>query len=191
MNYIDLLKYPFKDKDWVKKLLLGCVISIVPVLNILTLGYFLKCIQIGKSRRQILPEWEDWADHIRDGFMAFLIALIYLLIPILLGFPLMSIPVVGVFLLAIVVLLMGMLIPLAWAAYSESQNFMEAFLVKDIIFKLGQIINPYAGAYLFTALISTLGLSIILLLPHLAFLGVLLIFYCGVIFFYLLGSILN
>lgn len=191
MNFRSLVMYPFQDKDWVKKLLMGCVISIVPVLNVLVLGYFLKCIQIGISRRPILPEWEEWADHVRDGFMAFLIALIYLLIPILLAFPLISIPVLGVFLLAIVVLLMGMLVPLAWAAYSESKNFVNAFRIKDIIIKLSQIINPYAGAYLFTALISTLGLTIVFLLPHLAFLGVLLIFYCGVIFFYLLGSIWN
>ncbi|MEN6326105.1 MAG: DUF4013 domain-containing protein [Syntrophomonas sp.] len=191
MNFKSLAMYPFQDKDWVKKMLMGCVISIVPVLNVLVLGYFLKCIQIGISRRQVLPEWEEWADHIRDGFMAFLIALIYLLIPILLAFPLMSVPVLGVFLLAIVVLLMGMLIPLAWAAYSESKNFMEAFRIKDIIIKLSQIINPYAGAYLFTALIFTLGLTIVLVLPHLAFLGVLFIFYCGIIFFHLLGSIWN
>ena len=191
MNFKSLAMYPFQDKDWVKKTLMGCIISIVPVLNILVLGYFLKCIQIGMSRRQVLPEWEDWADHIRDGFMAFLIALIYLLIPILLAFPLMSVPVLGVFLLAIVVLLMGMLIPLAWAAYSGSKNFIDAFRLKDIIIKLGQIINPYAGAYLFTALIFTLGITLVLLLPHLAFLWVLFIFYCGVIFFYLLGSIWN
>lgn len=189
MNFRSLAMYPFQDKDWVKKLLMGCVISIVPVLNILVLGYFLKCIQMGISRRPILPEWEDWADHIRDGFMAFLIALIYLLIPILLAFPLMSVPVLGIFLPAIVVLLMGMLIPLAWAAYSESNNFVDAFRIKDIIIKLSQIINPYVGAYLFTALISILGLSIVPLLPYLAFIGGLLIFYCGVIFFYLLGSV--
>ncbi|MDD3269733.1 MAG: DUF4013 domain-containing protein [Syntrophomonadaceae bacterium] len=189
MNFKSLLMYPFQDKDWIKKILMGCVISIVPVLNLLTLGYFLKCIQIGITRHQVLPEWEDWADHIREGFMAFLIALIYLLIPILLAISLLSVPVLGVFLVAIVVLLIGLLIPLAWAAYSESKNFMDAFRIKEIIIKLSQILNHYLAAYLFTVLLTTLGLSIILLLPQLAFLGVLVIFYCGIVFFYLLGSI--
>ncbi|MDD2621134.1 MAG: DUF4013 domain-containing protein [Syntrophomonadaceae bacterium] len=191
MSFKRFIMFPFQDKDWVKKILLGCVISIVPVLNLLTLGYFLKCIKMGMEGRANLPEWEEWAEHIREGFMAFIIAFIYLLVPILLALPLISIPVVGVLLLAILVLLVGLLIPLALAAYSERKNLMDAFRIQDIIIKLSRIINPYAAAYLFTVFILTLGLSIVILLPHLAFLGVLVMFYFGLVFFNLLGSIWN
>lgn len=191
MNLKNLLMYPFQDKDWVKKLLFGCVVSLVPVLNILTLGYFLVCTRMGISGHSGLPEWEDWGEYVRQGFMAFIIAVIYLLIPILLALPLISVPVVGVFLLAIVVLLIGLLIPIALVAYSERQDFMDAFRIKEILGRLSRILHPYVAAYLLAAFVVTLGLSMVLLLPYLAFLGVLLIFYCGVVFFYLLGSIWN
>ena len=41
MDLREYLLFPFRDPDWVRKLLLGCVVTLLPVVNILTLGYFL------------------------------------------------------------------------------------------------------------------------------------------------------
>ncbi|MEN6350414.1 MAG: DUF4013 domain-containing protein [Syntrophomonas sp.] len=189
MDFQRFVLFPFRDEGWVKKLLIGCVILIVPVLNILTLGYFLECIRIGRSGRQVLPDWDRIGDYIGESLIAFAITLIYLLIPVVLGYPIFAIPVVGVIILSILVLLAGLFIPFALASFSETQSFADAFRIMDIFNRVSRIFAQYVPAYFLFAIAVALGLSIIFILPHLSFLGVLLIFYSAVLFFNLVGTL--
>ena len=184
MNFYHYIRFPFRDEDWIKKILLGCVISIVPVLNLLSLCYFVECMKFGIAGRQSLPEWERWEDFVREGIIA-------LLIPLLLAFPLLHIPLVGVFLLSIIILAVGMIFPLAIANFLKDHYLMDAINVKEIFYMMNRVASNYIPAYFIAVFLMALGLTIVFLLPYLSFLGVLLIFYCGMIFFHFTGSLIN
>ena len=47
MDYGEFIKFPFQDREWLKKMVLGCIILIIPIVNILALGYFVECIRLG------------------------------------------------------------------------------------------------------------------------------------------------
>ncbi len=191
MDFYHYIRFPIRDKDWVKKILLGCVISIVPVLNILSFCYFVECMKYGIAGRKRLPDWERWESFVREGIAAFLIALGYLLIPLILAFPLLHIPLVGGFLLSIIILAIGLIIPLSIANYLKAHYPMDAINIKDIFFTLGRVASDYIPAYFAAIFYTALGFTIILLFPYLSFLGVLLMFYCGIVFFHFTGSLID
>lgn len=189
MNFQEFVTFPLRDREWVKKVLIGCVISIVPVLNLLVLGYFIACMQMGIRGREVLPEWDDLGKFVRDGIMAFLILIIYSAIPVMLGFILNVLPFIGIFISSILTMVVGIIIPFALANYAYAGEFIEAFRFSDIIYKIRKTINSYAPAYLLMAIIITVGMSAILLVPFVAFLGVLLVFYAGVVFSNMVGQL--
>ena len=75
MDLYHYIRFPFNDREWFKKLGLGCIIILAPIINILALGYFVKCIKMGAQGRHLLPFWDDWEDLLRDGLMALVIIL--------------------------------------------------------------------------------------------------------------------
>lgn len=191
MDLREYLLFPFRDPDWVRKMLLGCVITLLPIVNILTLGYFLACLEAGLRGRQMLPEWDGWADLFNDGLQVLIISLVYLGIPLLLGVLLLSLPGIGSLLAAIILLIMGTMLPIAIGAFSLSRDFRDAFRMSEIFFHTNKIINEYISAYLTTALAICLGTVIYLLAPLLSILGALIIYYAGSVFFNLVGMLLR
>jgi uncharacterized membrane protein len=191
MDLREYLLFPFRDPDWVRKLLLGCVVTLLPVVNIITLGYFLACLEMGLHGRQMLPEWDGWADLFNDGLQVLIICLAYLGVPLVLAGLLLSLPGVGSLLAAIIFLIMGTMLPIAIAAFSISRDFRDAFRMSDIFFHTNKIINEYISAYLATALVICLGAVFYLLAPLLSLVGALIIFYAGSVFFNMVGLLLR
>ncbi|UCD97694.1 MAG: DUF4013 domain-containing protein [Chloroflexota bacterium] len=78
--------YPFEDDDWLSKLFLGAVVSIVPILNFAWTGYTVDIVRNvidGVSRP--MPEWSDFGDKFVKGFIIWAAGFIYSLPAILLG----------------------------------------------------------------------------------------------------------
>lgn len=78
----------FGRPGWIPKALWGGLLSFVPILNVLALGYLLQYTQ----RLRRLGEWElpDWRDQnfpylFAEGLRAFLILLAYVGVPLLAG----------------------------------------------------------------------------------------------------------
>ena len=189
MDFESLIKFPLQDHDWVKKIIIGCVISIVPVLNLLTLGYLINCLQLGMRGRTELPEWQEWGDLFRDGFFALLIIILYLLVPTLL-FPVLSfIPIIGIIIASILLLLAGLLVPMALAQYTLKRNFTDAFQISLIFGQTMTIIQYYLPAYLVMIVICAFGFIITAFVPFVSFIGVLLLFYVSIVFFNLVGHL--
>lgn len=191
MDLHEHLLFPFRDPDWVRKLLLGCIITLIPVVNILALGYFIACLDMGLKGRQILPEWHGWPEMLSDGLQGLIICLAYLGIPIILTFALLAVPGVGSLLAALIFLLLGMLLPVALAAFSVSRDLRDAFRFKDILYQASLVLNEYIFAYLVTMFVMCLGVTINLAAPLLAVVGSLLIFYTGAVFCDLVGLLLR
>ena len=68
----------FPDAGFPKKLLIGGLLSFIPILNFLALGYLYRySLQVREKGLITLPEWEDWQGLFLDGVIFFIIILIF------------------------------------------------------------------------------------------------------------------
>lgn len=73
------------------KLLVGGILSFIPVVNLLAFGYLLRLSQgVKRSGQVTLPEWEDWSGLFLDGLRFAVVWLVYWLLPILLALAISS-----------------------------------------------------------------------------------------------------
>jgi len=84
MDIVKSLKYPFKDEEWTKKLLIGSLLTaasifIIPIFTVL--GYLLRVL-----REDSLPGFNDLGQMTIEGFKAAIIFSIYAAIPLALIF---------------------------------------------------------------------------------------------------------
>ena len=72
--------YPFEDKQWLTKLGLGAVISLVPILNFAMTGYMIQIVRnLMDGELEPLPNWDDLGKKFMDGLMLVLAGLVYAL----------------------------------------------------------------------------------------------------------------
>jgi len=84
MDFGKAFSFTFEDPDWVKKVLLGGVISLVPILNFAATGYSLEVTRrVINNEPRPLPEWDDIGGKLVKGLLYTVIAFVYAL-PILL-----------------------------------------------------------------------------------------------------------
>jgi hypothetical protein len=178
---------PFQEREGFMKLILGSIISIIPVLNLLALGYLIKCIRYGWMGLTILPAWDNWAELLRDGCLALLILTAYLLIPISIAILMLAIPAIGVVLASLLIFIMSILIPMAIANYAIYRNVKDAFYLINIFNQVSRIFGIYIVSYSMATLGVIIGIAILLGIPYLGVIGGIFIFYCGVVFFNFMG----
>jgi hypothetical protein len=79
MDVTRSFKYVFEDKDWIKKVLIGGVLNIIPVIGQAFMwGYGLRQLKnVTEGRELPLPEWDDWGGDLMRGIMVFLGYLVY------------------------------------------------------------------------------------------------------------------
>jgi hypothetical protein len=58
--------YVFEDQDWLKKVLIGGLINLIPIVNFAATGYWIP-----------LPEWSDFGNYFMKGLMFFLAGIVY------------------------------------------------------------------------------------------------------------------
>ncbi|GAB4207417.1 MAG: hypothetical protein OHK0022_35600 [Roseiflexaceae bacterium] len=70
-----------EDEEWVSKILLGAVISLIPIFGqLVMLGYMLKTARnVAQGETKPLPRWQDFGDLFMRGLHMFVIQLVYLL----------------------------------------------------------------------------------------------------------------
>lgn len=77
------VRYVTEDKQWISKVLIGALLSILSFLILpafILAGYVVKIIrQVMNGQWDGLPEWEDWGELLRDGFFVTIAQLIYTL----------------------------------------------------------------------------------------------------------------
>ena len=82
MYYEKAIERPFTDRF---KLLIGSLLYMVPWLNLLLqvfgCGYMLEC-----AKHKKLPEWKRWEDLFLHGIFAHVIALVYLIPALVIGY---------------------------------------------------------------------------------------------------------
>jgi len=163
-DYNEALKRPFSD---LKKLILGLVISVIPIVNFIASGYHLKCassvVKTGK-RMYNLPKWSNWGNLFLVGLVAFVISLVYFIPAILVAFfaggrailndvtnityDSLGFSVIVVVLLALFALYV---LPMALTRYAIKENFKQAFDYKEIFRK--SLTWKYLAAWIFSAIV--------------------------------------
>ncbi len=97
MDFGRAFSYVFEDPDWVKKVLLAALISLIPIVGQLYLvGWSLAVAQrITQGQRDLpLPDIE-FGEHLGRGFKAAVIGLVYVLPAILFATPIWLFPIIG------------------------------------------------------------------------------------------------
>ena len=70
--------FPFDDEDWVKKLIIGAVLLIIPIVNFITFGYMIRTLRnVAEGRAKPLPEWDQWGDDFMKGLLVVVAGFIY------------------------------------------------------------------------------------------------------------------
>ena len=161
--------FTFDDPDWIKKVLLGGVISLVPILNFAATGYSLEVTRrVLDNDPRPLPEWDDIGGKLVKGLLYTIIAFVYAL-PILLlvclmqgGLAVLSgaasssssssdaaggaaaiISICFSCLMLIYGVFMGIVLPAAIGNYAAKDQFGAAFRFGDIISLVQKNINVY------------------------------------------------
>jgi hypothetical protein len=70
--------FPFEDEKWLSKLVIGAIVSAIPIVNIIFAGYIVDTIRnVMAGLARPLPEWVDWGDKFMKGLILFLASLVY------------------------------------------------------------------------------------------------------------------
>lgn len=72
--------YMFDDEDWLKKIAIGGLVTLIPILNLVALGYAIRATQNIRQGREVpLPEWDDWGGDFVKGLLFVIAAIIWAL----------------------------------------------------------------------------------------------------------------
>jgi len=76
VNYGEAFKRPFRD---LKKLVIGIILAIIPIVNLIAIGYILTNTKSAMRKNYQLTEWGNWADLFVKGLLYVVISVIYIL----------------------------------------------------------------------------------------------------------------
>jgi len=160
MDYGRGFRFVFADKEWVSKLLLGILISLVPIFNFVLAGYSLEVMRRVSKGKEGLPKWsENLATMFIEGFMVLILQLSYYLPAIILVvaglmffgvfgamFAFGSGVVVAVVLFAVaglVGLAAILMIPTATFHYAKSRKLADAYKLRVILRDIKLVLGEY------------------------------------------------
>ncbi len=77
-------QFMFEDPEWIKKILIGGIVSLIPIVNFATLGYMLEVLKnVAEGNPRPLPDWNNFGSFFMKGLYAF-IGLLILALPLIL-----------------------------------------------------------------------------------------------------------
>lgn len=177
MDYEYAIKRPFGD---LKKLLIGILLNILPIVNFFSMGYILESTNITLNKKKGVPEWDNWKELFMHGLFAFIIGLFYVLPGIIFAGLGLGIGVLkglltksflegvetgGPIIIAAVLLLFvaSYIVPISIVLYAKKFNFMDAFNFSEIIKNI--FTGKYALVWLVSMVINLVCLGILSVIP--------------------------
>ena len=169
--------YVFEDQKWTNKLLIGMLVSIVPIVNFALLGWLIDIMRnVSQRQANPLPEWADFGDKFVKGAILFVVSLIYSLPALVLTCPFLFLPFmrgdfgqdgrqavaslfVGTTLLLSCVLmiyglLLSFLLPAIYLNFARKNSFNACFEFGEIWRIMSQNLGDYVAAWLVSIVIG-------------------------------------
>ncbi|MBS3163390.1 DUF4013 domain-containing protein [Candidatus Woesearchaeota archaeon] len=179
MDYQQAIKRPFLD---IKKLLIGIVLNIIPIVNFLSVGYLLETAKLTLNKKNNLPEWKDWWTLFVHGLLTFVIGAIYMIPAMVVGISAVGVGVIkgvlmnsvlegvetgGPLLISalILVLVASYIVPMATLLYVKNWKFSSAFSFGEIFEKV--LTGKYLVAWLISLVIGIVAIGILSIIPFL------------------------
>jgi hypothetical protein len=149
----------FDDEDWLKKIGIGGVVTLIPIVNFAAAGYMVQLVRNVRDGRALpLPEWDEFGKYFMDGLWLFLIGLVWA-IPIILLACLQGVgtailaenseEAVGIISMCVGCLnmLWGLVIAIAWPAilirFAEIGQFSAGLQFSEIFGIIGSNVGSY------------------------------------------------
>ncbi|MDP8218516.1 MAG: DUF4013 domain-containing protein [Candidatus Theseobacter exili] len=153
-NLTETVKFPFKDKSWILKVVIGGLLAWIPIVFFFSMGYTLNILKDAhEGKKATLPEWTGWEELFKKGFMFFIVFLAYGLAVAILAAIVKLLTFYGGFfapifsLLRILVgvgyLLLLPVVAIALCQYLDADNISAAFDIKKIINELKVRFSDY------------------------------------------------
>jgi hypothetical protein len=186
INYGRAFSFMFEDKNWVGKMFLGAVFTLLSLILIgipFLLGYLLEMAKNASQGKEIpLPEWDKLGDKFVRGLIFLVIIMIYCIPMAILHF----IPCVGVCLGPLYSLALLFIFPYITTKYALTGSFEDVFRFNEIFNFIQKNINS-----LIIVVLLTIALEIIAIFELLALvIGILFtIFWAYLGVYYLYGKL--
>ena len=197
VKFTEVLTYPFRNS---KDFLIGGIINIffwavIPLFFIF--GYLIRIMRNTINNIDMIPDWNEWKDLAKKGIDAIFIVAVYVVIPLIIfiaivwitktpidvelgALPDVSIFVLAIyFLLSIIILILGFLLPMALAHYAATDDVRRAFKFKEIIARIFMRFMEYLISYLFALFLFIIAGSLNAI-PYIGFI------FSGIFGFYVL-----
>ena len=161
MDIVEAVKFPANDVEWIKKMVIGGLLMLIPIVNFIALGYYIKTMRGGIDGKSGLPEWDDWGNLFVKGLLVIIVVFIYMLIPLAVMF--MSIggaaissiasgdvspasigTIIGGSLLSVFLMfIVWLLLPMALSIYAKEDSIGAAFGIGEILSRIKSVIGEY------------------------------------------------
>ncbi len=178
----------FKDRNWLKKTLLGGFFFMLPVVDLLSFGFLARLIhsKLGEGGKE-LPSWKNWGDLFLKGLTWGVIIILYFAVPLLIlsllpesvltflvnpEFVLSHLNLGGYLwfslsgLLAFVVLFF---LPMALIIFANTDSFREVFHLKKVFVHIKKNFSSYIIAYILTIIFLGIDFFLHILLNRIHF----------------------
>jgi len=166
MDFAQAFSFPFQDKEWIKKIVVTALISLIPILGgIAVLGWSLEVARrLIRGEAPVLPDWSNFGGLLSLGIKGFVVSLVLSIPLIVLYLPASLLSAFAdseqmATLLSIVSICTGCLgllyaiafmfvLPAAYGQLAATDSLAEAFNVR----KLVSLIRNAPAAYLIVVL---------------------------------------
>lgn len=81
MNFGRAFSYITEDPEWLKKVGIAALVMLIPIIGqMVVMGWALELTRrVINHEREILPDWNNFSDHLSKGFPGFVIYFVYIL----------------------------------------------------------------------------------------------------------------
>ena len=188
MDIVETVKFPANDVEWIQKILIGGLVMLIPIVNFIALGYYIKTMRGGIDGKSSLPEWDDFGNLFVKGLFVVIVGFIYMLIPLAVmflsvggaaisiiasivsgDFAFASIgTVIGGYLFSLVLLfILFLVLPMALSIYAKEDSVGAVFKVGEILSRIKSVI----GEYIIAIIVSYALMLIVSLFALIPFIG--------------------
>ena len=161
----------------IANLIIGIILSVIPIINILTIpGYFLRIANRTMNKDNSLPGFDNFGELVVNSLKMIVVGIVYGVIGFIVAFVLMLIPVAGLY-LAVIWCIIWMFVSIsAMMLLAKAGNLGDAFKFGEVFGKAkngGFVASVIVGAIV-AAIIMVVVMLILLLIFAASMLGVFL-----------------